>query len=100
MRLIFQLDTDRQSTPSPGVGSFFGELAPYLRALLVDFVISASLWLALFSFQWLTYLFPIKGVEGETARFVHSLSTILAFPTFGVKFIIDVVIISKKQNHS
>lgn len=106
MWLKLEIGTSHQETPSPGGGSgsffggFKGEVSPYLRALLIDFTISASLWLALFVFQWLTYLLPIKGFEGETARVVHSASTILAFPTFGVKFIIDVVIISKRQNHS
>jgi hypothetical protein len=100
--LKLEVGTSHQETPSPGGGSFFGgfkrEVSPYLRALLVDFIISASLWLALFAFKWLTYFLPIEGMEGDTARLVHSASTILAFPTFGVKFIIDVFIISKRQN--
>jgi hypothetical protein len=102
--LKLEVGTSHQDTPAPGGRSFFGgvkgEVSPYLRALLVDFIISASLWLALFAFKWLTYILPIDGMEGETARLVHSASTILAFPTFGVKFICDVVIISKRQNHS
>jgi len=103
VRLTFQLDTNRLDTPSPEGGSFFGgfkkELSPYLRALLIDFIISAALWLALFVFQWLTHVLPIDGIEGETARWFHSASTILAFPTFGVKFVIDVIVISKRQSH-
>jgi hypothetical protein len=105
MWLKLEVGTSHQEPPSPESGAggslfggFRGEVSPYLRALLIDFIISASLWLALFAFQWLTHLLPIKGVEGETARVVHSASTILAFPTFGVKFIIDVVIISRRQN--
>jgi hypothetical protein len=81
------------------LGGFKREVSPYLRALLVDFIISGSLWLALFAFNWLTHFLPIEGMEGETARVFHSAGTILAFPTFGVKFIIDVVIISRRQNH-
>ena len=103
MYLKLEVGTDRQNTPARGesfLGEILKELRPYLRALLLDFIISASLWLALFAFHWLTHLLPIKGVEGETARVVHSVSTILAFPTFGVKFIIDVVIISRRQNRS
>jgi hypothetical protein len=102
--LKLEVGTTRQETTSSGgESSFLGgvkaDLSPYLRALLVDFIISAALWLALFAFKWLTYFLPIEGMEGETARLLHSASTILAFPTFGVKFIIDVVIISRRQNH-
>ena len=104
VKLKLEVSTGKQETSSSEGKSFFGrvkgELSPYLQALLVDFIISASLWLALFAFKWLTYFLPIEGMEGETARIVHSASTILAFPTFGVKFIYDVVVISKGQNHS
>jgi hypothetical protein len=93
----------KHSEDSPKRESFLlgviNDLCPYLRALLVDSIISGSLWLALFAFNWLTHFLPIEGMEGETARVFHAAVTILAFPTFGIKFIIDVFIISKGQNH-
>ena len=85
MRLTFQLDTSGQDTSSSGSGSFLGgvkrEVSPYLQALISDFIITLCLWLALFIFEWVTYLLPIKGSEGSTARVVHSVSIILALST-------------------
>jgi len=66
------------------------ELRPYLRALLVDFCLSAGLWVFLFAFKKLTKVLAIDGWAGDCIIVVHSVSTILAFVTFGVLFTWDV----------
>jgi len=101
VRLTVEFDTNRQDTSSPERGSFFGEVkrevSPYLQALISDFIITICLWLALFIFEWVTHFLPINGSEGNTARVVHSASTILALSTFGLIFIVDVIIITIKR---
>ena len=101
--LKFEVGTRKPGMTSPGEESFLHEvkadLRPYLRALLVDFVISACLWLCLYAFQGLTLIFPIQGFEGATVIAVHSASTTLAFATFGLKFTYDVIAISGRRSH-
>jgi hypothetical protein len=103
MWLRIELGT-RQSQDKPSRGkSFFGgvidDLCPYLQALLIDFIVSASLWLVLFVFNWLTHICPIRGFEGDTAKAMHSISTLLAFPALGVLFIVDVILINTSKTH-
>jgi hypothetical protein len=70
---------------------------PYLIALLVDFFISACLWLALFAFHRLTKALAINGWEGNLIVAVHSMAIVLAFITFGVLFALDVISIRRKH---
>jgi hypothetical protein len=72
------------------------ELRPYLCALLVDFIISAGLWILLFAFKLLTRLLAIDGWTGEFIIVVHSLNMILAFITFGILFTWDIWSIRKR----
>ena len=101
MRLTVQLDTSGQDTPSSGSSSFLGgikrEVSPYLQALICDFIITICLWVALFVFEWVTHFLPIKGSEGNTARVVHSASTILALSTFGLIFIVHVINVTVRR---
>ena len=102
MWLRLEVGISRRDPSSRGESFLRGvmdDLRPYLQALLVDFIISASLWLALFAFQWITRVCPIQGFKGETVVAVHSASTVLAFATFGLKFTYDVITISKRTKH-
>jgi hypothetical protein len=63
---------------------------PYLGDLLVDSLISASLWVSLYGFKWLTHVLKIDGWAGDWITNIHSVSMILAFGLFGVLFALDV----------
>lgn len=76
------------------------EFRPYLRALLVDFCISAGLWILLFAFKLLTKLLAIDGWAGDFIIIIHSVSTILAFAAFGILFTFDVWLIRRKCLHT
>jgi hypothetical protein len=73
------------------------DLRPYLKKLIVDFCISASLWIALYLFEILTKLLRIGGWAGEVIVNVHAIGTIVAFVAFGVLFCIDVWSIRKNN---
>jgi len=100
--LKLEVGTSRDGSLPGGESSFFGgvkaDVSPYLRALLVDFIISVCLWFAFFVFQWITQICPIQGYEGERVIVVHALSMTLAFATFGLKFTYDVIVISRRAN--
>ena len=102
MWLRLEVGTSRQDSSSRRetfLRRVIRDLCPYLQALLVDLIISVSLWLALFLFQWLTEVFPINGFEGAAVIAVHSASTTLAFATFGIKFTYDVIVIGRRGTH-
>jgi|SRR6185369_3403968 len=89
-------DTEPASLPSSleAVGflrDVWGDLRPYLKHLIVDFCISAGLWIALYLFDLLTRLCEIKGWAGEFIVTVHAVGTVLAFIAFGLLFAIDVL---------
>jgi hypothetical protein len=91
--------TNPISNLSVGVTGFLRDvwldLRPYLRKLVVDFCISASLWIALYLFEILTRLLKIGGWAGEVIVNVHAVGTVVGFVAFGVLFCIDVWAIRK-----
>ena len=74
------------------------DFRPYLKALLVDFLISVSLWLCVFVFLWLTRKLAIPGWEGTIILAVHGINMALAFAPFGVLFTLDVISIRKNAH--
>ena len=49
---------------------------PYLIKIAIDFLIPATLWVALFIFHILTSYLPITGWAGEFIVFLHSAATV------------------------
>ena len=66
-------------------------LRPYLVHMVTDAIISICLWIFLWIFKKMTLLFPIDGWAGELIANLHSLGAVLAFATFAILFIFDVV---------
>jgi hypothetical protein len=78
--LKLEVGNRRQDTSSRGesfLSEVVSDLRLYLRALMVDFVLSVCLWICLFAFQRLTEAFPIRVFEGVTVIAVHSVSLAL-----------------------
>lgn len=73
---------------------------PYFVLIVVDVLISCSLWLMLFVFKALTSSLQITGFAGEVVRNIHSVGTVLVFFVFSYLFIVDVYRIHKKEKEA
>jgi hypothetical protein len=75
--------------------SFFKEVwagyRPYLVKFIVDFLISATLWVVLFIFKVLTYYLPVSGWAGDFIVHLHAAGTVAAFGIFAWLFVIDII---------
>jgi len=56
--------------------------APYLLRVTIDFLVSATIWLALFLFKILTDILPITGFAARFIVALHSLGTVAALAIF------------------
>lgn len=77
--------------------NFIGEVwigfRPYLIKILVDFLVTGSLWLVLFIFKLLTAFLPITDLAGEMVISLHSAGIVAAvgiFIFFSVNDIIQI----------
>jgi len=55
---------------------------PYLAKIMINFVVSASLWLALFIFDTLRHFLPVTGWPGWLIGHLHAVGIVLAFGIF------------------
>jgi len=66
--------------------NFFFEIwsgyRPYLLRVTIDFLVSATIWLALFLFKILTDILPITGFAARFIVALHSLGTVAALAIF------------------
>jgi hypothetical protein len=74
------------------------DVRPYVRALLGKSSIFALFWLCNYGFYRLTRVLTIDDLEGRLVMNVHSISTAVAFATFGVLFALDVISIRMKSH--
>jgi len=74
------------------------DLRPYLTKLIVDFCISAGLWVALYLFELLTKLLEIGGWAGELIVNIHAVGIVLAFIAFGLLFCLDVWLVRTEKS--
>lgn len=63
---------------------------PYGLRLLVDFLVSASIWLALYLFEQLRQFVPITGWAASFIDNIHSAGMVFAFLIFGILFVQDI----------
>ena len=63
---------------------------PYLIKLMVDFLVSCSLWTTLFLFKGLTKYLDIGTWAAEWIQNVHSVGALAAYVLFGLLFAIDI----------
>ena len=74
------------------------DVRPYVRALLGKSSILALFWLCDYGFYRLTGVLIINDLEGRLVVYVHSITTAVAFATFGILFALDVVEIRKRTH--
>jgi len=67
---------------------------------LADFLVSASLYVALYLFHLLARYLPIPGWAGDFIENLHAVGIVLAFACFAVLFVIDIIEVSKRQQKS
>ena len=66
--------------------NFFKEVwvgyRPYLVKFTIDFLVTASLWMALFIFKYITKFLPITGWAGDFIVALHSAGVVGAVGVF------------------
>ncbi len=78
----------------------WNEVRPYAKAMTVDTAISASLWIILWVFHYLTQTLKINDNEAATwFDKVHSWGIVAALGIFGALFIVDIVLIRAGKKH-
>ena len=65
---------------------------PYLVRIIIDFLIPASLWVALYLFHLLTSKLPITGWTGEFIVFLHSAGAVGIFGLFAWWSVNDIIV--------
>ncbi len=70
------------------ITEIWSKFRPYLIILIVDALISYSLWLVLFSFKKLTEYYPVTGWSGDLINNIHAASTVLAYLVFATMLIV------------
>ena len=79
--------------------SFFRELWSeyrlYLHKLALDFLIAATVWVALFIFRILTRFLPVGDWAGRFIVEIHSTGIVLAFFLFALLSAIDIIKLRK-----
>jgi hypothetical protein len=91
-------DKEQRASRGSLVCQVWRAFEPYLICLIVDFLISVSLWLCFFVFLWLTKKLAIPGWEGTIILAVHGINMALAFAPFGVLFTLDVIAIRRRTH--
>lgn len=72
------------------VGEIWSGFRPYLKIIAVDFLVTVSLWVVLFSFKWLTVLLAIDGWAGNFIVNLHAAGAVGAFGIFALLLAIDI----------
>jgi len=75
--------------------NLFGEVwagyRPYLVKITIDFLVTASLWVGLFTFKVLIYFVPVSGWPGRFIDDIHSAGIVAAFGVFVVISVTDII---------
>jgi hypothetical protein len=86
---------------SEGRINFFSEVwsgyRPYLVRFTIDFLVSATIWLALFLFKIVTDMLPITGYAARFIVALHGLGTIAAMLIFLVSSVNDIIQIRRRD---
>jgi len=81
--------------------NFFEEVwrafRPYLVRLTIDFLVSASLWVALFIFKILTNLIQVPGWAGIFIVNLHSAGIVAALFILVFLFVVDIAQIRREK---
>jgi len=82
--------------------NFFREVwvgfRPYLVKILIDLLISSSLWLVVFAFKSITTLLAVDGWVGTFMINLHSAGMVAAIGVFALLFAADIYSIHKDRN--
>lgn len=77
----------------------WGKLTPYFMHIIVDALITSTLWISLWFFKLLTRQLNVTGEVGELIENMHSVGAILAFFVFFILVYLDIRMIREKQNN-
>jgi len=81
---------ERDRTPSIRlIWEIWEDFQPYLKVIVVDFLISAHLYVATFIFQCLTRWLHIDGWAGEWIEDLHALGGVAAVGLFALLLVMD-----------
>ena len=68
---------------------------PYLVKLSEDFLVSVTLWAALFGFEQLTHVLPIDGWPGQFISYLHAAGMVCSVGLFSFLSVADIWAIRK-----
>jgi len=69
----------------------WGGVRPFFIKILIDFLITASLWVGLYLFKIMASAMPISGWAGELVIVLHSVGTVAAVGIFMWYSIMDII---------
>jgi hypothetical protein len=75
----------------------WNDYRPYLIGICVDLLVSASLYVAAFAFEFLNSKLPLQGWIGMAVLQVHGLFAVAAICTFLSLSINDIVQVHRRQ---
>ena len=81
---------DRDQRPPAFFAEVWGGSRPYLVKLVIDTLISISLYVVLYLFKVLADTFPIPGWAGSFIVNLHATGVVLALTTLVGLFVIDI----------
>lgn len=97
-----QVTAQAQSSTPDAVSSLgsdiFTKARPYLVEIGKDGLVSASIYVTLFAFEWLFELLPLRHKSGDFFAYVHSVALFALLAVFAWLSIVDVLRIHKKES--
>jgi hypothetical protein len=83
--------------PEPLYKEIWLDFRPYVHALVVDLLVTISLWTLLAVFKWVTTLIPIEGKAAEVITIIHSFGVVAVFGILAGFLIWDIIRVKRDE---